>query len=99
MFVIEKVPVGGYCKQNEQCEGSENNSRECLQGRCVCKAGYVLSNLECHVIQNYILTCLKGVHLIHLLYTILTFHIFLLENCEESYCRYNKVTQKWYICT
>lgn len=43
LFVIEKVPVGGYCKQNEQCEGSENNSRECLQGRCVCKA-----NLECH---------------------------------------------------
>lgn len=43
-----KVPVGGYCKQNEQCEGSENNSRECLLGRCVCKAGYVISNLECH---------------------------------------------------
>lgn len=48
LFVIEKVPVGGYCKQNEQCEGSENNTRECLLGRCVCKAGYVLSNLECH---------------------------------------------------
>lgn len=40
------VPVGGYCTQNEQCQGS--NSGVCEHGRCVCRTGYILFNLECH---------------------------------------------------
>nr|XP_034330557.1 uncharacterized protein LOC105319457 [Crassostrea gigas] len=42
-----KVSVGGYCTKNEQCHGSKN-SGICDHGRCVCRDGYVLSNLECH---------------------------------------------------
>uniref|UniRef100_A0A8W8IY64 EGF-like domain-containing protein n=1 Tax=Magallana gigas TaxID=29159 RepID=A0A8W8IY64_MAGGI len=42
-----KVPVGGYCTKNEQCHGSKN-SGVCNHGRCVCRDGYVLFNLECH---------------------------------------------------
>eukprot|EP00105_Crassostrea_gigas_P039433 XP_019923581.1 PREDICTED: tenascin [Crassostrea gigas] len=42
-----KVPVGGYCTKNEQCHGSKN-SGICDHGRCVCRDGYVLFNLECH---------------------------------------------------
>lgn len=41
------VPVGGYCKLNEQCQGSEHLV-VCDHGRCVCRDGYLLSNLECH---------------------------------------------------
>lgn len=42
-----KVPVGGYCKIDEQCHGS-NHSGVCQLGKCVCTDGYVLYNLECH---------------------------------------------------
>eukprot|EP00105_Crassostrea_gigas_P028131 XP_011449683.1 PREDICTED: uncharacterized protein LOC105343881 isoform X1 [Crassostrea gigas] len=42
-----KVSVGGYCKHDEQCQGS-NHSGVCELQKCVCRAGYVLSNLECH---------------------------------------------------
>lgn len=47
LIKLVKVPVGGYCKQDEQCHGSEN-SGVCKLGKCVCKAGYVLFNFECH---------------------------------------------------
>lgn len=47
-FIISvKVSVGGYCKHDEQCQGS-NHSGVCELQKCVCRAGYVLSNLECH---------------------------------------------------
>nr|XP_034330406.1 uncharacterized protein LOC105322814 isoform X7 [Crassostrea gigas] len=42
-----KVPVGGYCKVDEQCQGS-NHSGVCQLGKCVCRDGYLLYNLECH---------------------------------------------------
>lgn len=42
-----KAPVGGYCKNDEQCQGSEH-SGVCKHDRCVCKTGHVLTNLECH---------------------------------------------------
>ncbi|XP_065925664.1 uncharacterized protein [Magallana gigas] len=42
-----KFPVGVYCKVDEQCHGS-NHSGVCQLGKCVCKDGYVLYNLECH---------------------------------------------------
>lgn len=41
------VPFGGYCKLDEQCQGSEH-AVVCELGRCVCRPGYVLSHLECH---------------------------------------------------
>lgn len=44
---LVQVPIGGYCKQNKQCHGSEN-SGVCKLGKCVCRVGYVLFNLECH---------------------------------------------------
>lgn len=47
IYFIVKVPVGGYCTKNEQCHGSKN-SGICDHGRCVCKDGYVLFNIECH---------------------------------------------------
>lgn len=43
---LVNVPVGGYCKLNEQCQGSEHLV-VCDHGRCVCRDGYLLSNLEC----------------------------------------------------
>lgn len=45
--VQTKAPVGGYCKNDEQCQGSEH-SGVCKHDRCVCKTGHVLTNLECH---------------------------------------------------
>lgn len=42
---LVNVPVGGYCLQHKQCQGS---SGECKHGRCVCKAGHILYELECH---------------------------------------------------
>lgn len=47
LIKLVKVPIGGYCKQDEQCHGSENLG-VCEQHRCVCKTGYILSNFECH---------------------------------------------------
>lgn len=47
LFKLVKVPIGGYCKQDEQCHGSEK-SGVCKLERCVCRAGYVLFNLECY---------------------------------------------------
>lgn len=47
LIKLVKVPIGGYCKQNEQCHGSEN-SAVCKLGKCVCRVGYVLFNLECY---------------------------------------------------
>lgn len=47
LIILVKVPVGGYCKVDEQCHGS-NHSGVCQLGKCVCKDGYVLYNLECH---------------------------------------------------
>lgn len=41
------VPFGGYCKLDKQCQGGKH-SVVCELGRCVCRAGYVFSNLECH---------------------------------------------------
>lgn len=41
------VPFGGYCKLDEQCQGSEQ-AVVCVLGRCVCRPGYVLSHFECH---------------------------------------------------
>lgn len=42
---LVNVPVGGYCLQHKQCQGS---SGECKHRRCVCKAGYILYELKCH---------------------------------------------------
>lgn len=47
LIILVKVPVGGYCKVDEQCHGN-NHSGVCQLGKCVCKDGYVLYNLECH---------------------------------------------------
>lgn len=47
IYTIVKVPIGGYCRQNEQCQESEI-SGVCEHRRCVCKAGYIQYNLECH---------------------------------------------------
>lgn len=66
-IILVKVPVGGYCKVDEQCQGSEN-SGVCQLGKCVCRDGYVLYNLECHegtklemLFKKYKLKyCLKG---------------------------------------
>lgn len=63
-YFIVKVPVGGYCALNEQCQGNEN-SGVCDHGRCVCRAGYILFNLECYegklemIFQKYISICIK----------------------------------------
>lgn len=46
LIKLVKVPVGGYCKQDDQCHGSENSV--CKHERCVCRDGYLLFNLECH---------------------------------------------------
>lgn len=46
IHIIAKVPVGGYCKENEQCQEREN-SGVCKHGRCVCRDGYILYNLKC----------------------------------------------------
>lgn len=47
LIKLVKVPIGGYCTQDEQCHGSEK-SGVCKLERCVCKTGYILSNFECH---------------------------------------------------
>lgn len=47
LIILVKVPVGGICKVDEQCQGSEH-SGVCQLGKCVCRDGYVLYNLECH---------------------------------------------------
>nr|XP_034330396.1 uncharacterized protein LOC105343881 isoform X2 [Crassostrea gigas] len=41
------ISVGGYCRQDEQCQRSEH-SAVCKDERCVCKTGYILFNLKCH---------------------------------------------------
>lgn len=46
LTTLEKVPVGGCCMQDQQCQ--ENEYSVCKQGRCVCSAGYILINLECY---------------------------------------------------
>lgn len=47
MIILVKVPVGGYCKVDEECHGTEN-SGVCKLEKCVCRTGYVLYNLKCH---------------------------------------------------
>lgn len=47
MISLVKVPVGGHCILDEQCQGGEH-SAACELGRCVCRTGFVLINLECH---------------------------------------------------
>lgn len=44
---LAKVPVGGYCKLDKQCQGNEHLA-VCELGICVCRYGYVLINLKCH---------------------------------------------------
>lgn len=46
IYAIAKVPIGGYCTQNEQCEGSDILG-VCEHGRCVCISGYIQYNLKC----------------------------------------------------
>lgn len=47
LISLVKVPVGGHCILDEQCQGGEH-SAVCELGRCVCRTGFVLINLECH---------------------------------------------------
>lgn len=67
LIKLVKVPVGGYCKQDEQCHGSEN-SAVCKLGECVCRAGYVLFNLKCYegklnmLFRKCIITFLKDAY-------------------------------------
>lgn len=42
-----KVPVGGCCMHDQQCQENEYFG-VCKQGRCVCSPGYILYNLECY---------------------------------------------------
>lgn len=44
---LVNVPFGGQCKLNTQCQGSKH-AVVCELGRCVCRPGYVSTNLECH---------------------------------------------------
>lgn len=67
LIKLDNVPVGGYCKLNKQCQENEHFV-ECKFGRCVCKTGYVLYNLECHkgklelLFKKYILKGFKEGH-------------------------------------
>lgn len=69
IYFIVKVPVGGYCTQNEQCQGSKN-SGVCEHQRCACTSGYVLFNLECYegmleiIFKKYIFISFKRKHVI-----------------------------------
>lgn len=47
MIQLVKVPLGGYCTQDGQCQRSDK-SGVCRQGRCVCRTGYILFNLACY---------------------------------------------------
>lgn len=47
MWNAVNVPFGGQCKLNTQCQGSKD-AVVCELGRCVCRPGYVSTNLECH---------------------------------------------------
>lgn len=44
---LGKVPVGGCCMHDQQCQENEYFG-VCKQGRCVCSPGYILYNLECY---------------------------------------------------
>lgn len=46
-FFNNQIPFGGQCKMNTQCQGSKH-AVVCELGRCVCRPGYVSTNLECH---------------------------------------------------
>lgn len=47
IFIIpESIPVGGFCRHNNQCTGSEH-AESCQNSKCRCSNGYILIDSEC----------------------------------------------------
>lgn len=46
LIISDAVPVGGFCKLDEQCT-VRNNSGICEHGRCICADGFTLIDLVC----------------------------------------------------
>lgn len=59
LYFIVKALIGMFCMQNEQCQESKS-SGESKHDRCVCKPGYILSNLACY----------EGKHIINTLWQV-----------------------------